>query len=119
MAKTQFDNFIAAFRLRSGGCVRDCRCGLIYFHDDEYDWDWEDGELEKLQENSAAFGRGHSISEIDVGGITYCLECDCWHQAARDYMKFFHNYKHQIAEYFKLEKNRKQAIARMQPLLET
>lgn len=116
----QLENFEKAFTLSSAGCRETCRCGMTYF-DDSFNsgWDWEDGELESLRKSDTAFARDYGIQRIAVGGLTYASDCDCWHQTAAQYIRFFNNYKEEIAEFYKLEKERLLSEADAIPVIET
>ncbi len=48
MNREKLDNFERAFHAGTSGCTRACNCGRV-FYDVENSYDWEDGELERLE----------------------------------------------------------------------
>lgn len=94
----EFEN---AFSSGSGGCVRDCICGIVHF--DYYNsWDWEDEELEALQEKAAKdpekyIGHNYSISTYIVSGREIVMGCPC--NFGGPYEEFILEHAAQIAAY--------------------
>ena len=93
--------FSDSFDSRCAGCIRTCECGITYF--DEYNvWDWEEGELEKLQQKAKDdpehyIGHNYSIGTIEIDGIEIVYGCTC--NLARKYEDFILEHAGQIAEY--------------------
>lgn len=114
--KDQLENFERAFTSSMAGCVRTCECGRI-FYDGANSYDWEEGELEKLEKNKKATCVEYSVGTIVLDGNEYCMDCDCWHKRAGAIIKFMDRYDHQIAEWLTLEKKRKQRIADNSPVV--
>lgn len=72
--------FEIAFASGSGGCVRDCECGITYF-DGSQGWTWEDGELEELR--AKAVEKPGQYKELDgtvstmfIDGKEYVIGCE-------------------------------------------
>lgn len=93
--------FFDSFDSQCSGCVRVCECGITHF--DEYNIpDWEDGELEKMQQkarNDPKHYVGHdcAVSTTEINGIEIVYGCTC--DLARKYESFILNYAKQIAGY--------------------
>ena len=80
--KEKIEIFEEAFRDKGfTGSRRDCACGNI-FYNSEGGWDWEDGELEGLDQNIKATDVDYSVGTITFEGKEYCLDCTCWHKRA-------------------------------------
>jgi hypothetical protein len=103
---SDLDNFERSFRGGSSGCLRQCNCGVVYY-DVVNSYDWEEGELERLQKDPTAKPLEHSCGDIVFEGRSYVDGCDCWHNRAVTIMTFLDSHQGKIAEYFKLEKARK------------
>lgn len=93
--------FSNVFDSSCGGCIRTCECGITYF--DGYNiYDWEEGELEKLQQKAKEdpelyVERGCSIGTLEIGGSQIVYGCSC--DLARKYENFILNHAEQLAEY--------------------
>jgi len=74
--------FERAFHTSSAGCVRTCKCGRVFYNPDNT-WDWEEGELERLEADPNAEPRDWSIGTLILDGEEYCCDCDCWRDRAR------------------------------------
>jgi len=100
-------SFEDAFRAGGGGCLRECRCGRV-FYDTANSWDWNEGELDALDANENATGCSFAIGEILIGGTSYADACDCWHAVASRYVEFFDENAERIAAYYNAERERLQ-----------
>jgi hypothetical protein len=109
-------NFERAFSGGTAGCVRRCECGKQYY-DGVQSYDWEEGELEKLQADPKARHLEYAPGDVVFEGCSYVDACDCWHKRADKIMGFLDAHAHQIAEYLTLEKKRKQSIADDAPVV--
>jgi hypothetical protein len=83
-----------------GSCVHECFCGVYHF--DEYNtWDWEDGELEALQEKAKTdkkyMPHGQGIGWIEINGCDFVYGCSC--DNATKYENFLRNEAERIAEF--------------------
>lgn len=93
--------FSDVFNSKCGGCLRTCECGITYF--DTYNvWDWEDGELEDLQQKAKEdpehyTGIDCAVGTMSIGGIEIVYGCSC--DLAQKYEDFILNHAEQIAEY--------------------
>lgn len=114
--KDQRENFERAFSSHTSGCVRTCDCGRT-FYDCENSYDWDKGELEKLQKDKKATPVEYSVGTLILDGKELCMDCDCWHERAGHIMAFMDRYDHQIAEWLTLEKKRKQRMADASPVV--
>ncbi len=108
---TPRENFESAFSTHLGSIVQDCNCGRTFYRDDENEG-WEEGELERLHTNPKATPLCYSIGSLSLEGREYVLDCDCWHKRVDSVMAFLDNHSYQIAEWFKLERERKTQIAK-------
>ena len=88
--------FVDLLFCRSGGCVYTCLCGCRYFGGD---YDFEEGELEKLRADPEAteIQDGPTVWHMPQG--CYVDECPCGRLQA--YERFIWDYRERIAEYLK------------------
>lgn len=105
MKEPKLENFIEAFHSHSGGSVRECNCGRV-FYNSSGGWDWENGELEKLQASKTATDLEWSVSTVVFEGKECVIDCDCWEKRAEQIMRFLDGHAVQICDYFKAEKRR-------------
>lgn len=108
-------NFEVAFG-GTGGSVRICECGKTFYNSDG-GWDWEDGELERLEKNDA-IDLDHAVGDLFFNGTMYVDACDCWHAKAERLMGWIDDNAHRIAHYLNSEKKREQAEADSMPVVE-
>lgn len=104
-------NYEAAFDSHSAGCQERCKCGRV-FYDTANSWDWDDGEYEALVSDATATGVAYSVERVHVNGDLYAKDCDCWHPIALKVISFLDANDSSIAEFFKLEKARKEELAK-------
>ncbi len=107
-------NFVDAFDDSTGGCVRDCACGRVFYNPDDT-WSWEAGELEKLRADAKATPLDYSVSTFTFEGTAYVIDCDCWHDRALRVIAWLQNNDQAIAAFLNAEKKRKQAEADRAP----
>ena len=69
-----------AFRSGIGHSRFECNCGNVFYNSNG-SWDWEEGELEELN-NSDATDLDYTVSTVILEGIEYCMDCICWHKKA-------------------------------------
>jgi len=78
-----------------------CECGITRF--DSYNiWDWEEGELKKLQQKAKDDPNHYvetdcAIGTIEIGNQEIVYGCTC--DIARKYENFILNHARQLAEY--------------------
>jgi hypothetical protein len=94
--------FLKIFDSHTGGCVRECSCGITHFDISDNVWDWEDGELERLKEKASLFPESYievdgSVSTMSVGGEEIVEGCKC--KKASKYESFIRDNAVQIKEY--------------------
>ncbi len=111
---TDIELFERSFASGSGGCRRTCNCGRE-FYDDFNPYDWEEGELEALRKDPKATCLDWSVSDLDFAGKSYVMDCDCWHNSAKQIMHFLDKHGDKIANYFANKKAQKQAEANAVP----
>lgn len=99
---TSFEN---AFDTHCGSSRATCACGRRFYNNDG-GWDWEEGELEKLEADSTATNLEWSIGYVEFEGVTFVVDCECWKKRAQKIMEFLDGHRREICEYFKLEKQR-------------
>lgn len=113
----KFDNFTVAFDTHTGSCSAQCACGKQFYNSDGA-WDFEEGELDKLQNDSDATDLLYSVSFVQFEGSLYVFDCTCWRDRAKRIMEFIDGHAFQIIEYLKLEKTRKAKEAEESPVLD-
>lgn len=111
-----FENFEKAFDVGVGACSRMCECGRKFYNPDPT-WDFEEGELEELENDPTATALDYSIGIISFEGSEYALDCNCWHERAKQIISFINNHAYKIADYLTLEKKRKTQEAKMAPIV--
>ncbi len=111
------DNFEKAFTSSIGSCRATCVCGKEYYNGDD-GWDFEDGELEKLDADPEATPLNYSVSYVCFEGRQFVADCECWKVRANLVMNFIDGHAHEIAEYLSLEKKRKQLEAKDAPVVD-
>ena len=101
MASELFEDI---FHSGTSGCVRTCHCGRTYFNWEDTTVDWEDGELEELQEKAEEnpdmfIGVDYSVPtlSISIDGHEIVMGCKC--DSADKYENFINQYDKQIARY--------------------
>lgn len=114
----KLENFENAFDARHAGCVRECQCGVTFF-DGVNSYDWEPGELERLEADLKAIRLSYSVGMVAFEGKQFCSDCECWHKRAAMIIGFIDGHAHEIADYLTLEKKRKQADADNSPEVES
>lgn len=93
--------FSDVFDSKYGGCIRTCECGITHF--DTYNiYDWEEGELEELQQKAKDDPEHYveidcAVGTIEIGGIEIVYGCTC--NLAKKYEDFILNYAEQLAKY--------------------
>lgn len=92
---------------------RTCQCGKTYFDDYNSGYGWDEDELKNLRENHIAVD--HSVGWVSFEGREYVNVCDCWHKRAMQIMNFLDGHAREICDYFKREKESKQAAANISP----
>lgn len=117
MSNTQLENFGVAFSMGIGSSRATCACGREFFNSNG-DWSFEDNELNKLIADLNATDLDYSVGYIYFAGKVYVVDCDCWQKTAEQVMAFITGYSHQIAEFLKLEKQRKLNEANRMPEVE-
>ena len=113
----KLESFTDAFDENTGSCRRTCACGREFF-DGYNNYDWCEGEIEKLREDPNATELGHSVGAIDLEGRSYMLDCECWHERAKRIINWLDANAEQVAAYLTLEKKRKLDEANNSPVVE-
>lgn len=107
-------NFDEAFSTRISSCTEICDCGVTYY-DSYNDYDWEDGELERLIEDETSVPVDHSVGSLYFFGKTYVSVCECWKEESKKIIRFIENYSQEIADFLHLEKQRANEEAAAMP----
>lgn len=102
------ESFKEAFHAGTGSCRRECACGIQFYNSDG-GWNWEEGELERLEADKTSRDLDCTIAEVEFFDIEYVYQCDCWYEKAKQFMEVVDNHAHGIAQYLTLEKLRMQA----------
>lgn len=111
------ETFERAFTSHCAGCLRQCECGR-QFYDADNIYSWEEGELEKLLADPKAVALEYAVETMSLEGREYVLDCSCWHERAKHIKGFIDSHARSIAEYLKLEKERKQRLADESPTVD-
>lgn len=111
------ESFKIAFRDGLGGNKVTCHCGKVCYNPDEY-WDWDDGELESLNLDESAKALDYTAEYISFEGLTYAIDCDCWHSRAEHIMRFLDGHRSKVASYFSEERKRLVADGESFPVIE-
>ena len=95
--------FFDAFSTGSSTSRGFCACGKEHF-DFENSWDWEEGELEELQErgekkDDGVMGHDHSVSYVNIMGNEIVFGCDC--EIAQKYEAFINRHMTSIVKYIR------------------
>jgi hypothetical protein len=93
--------FSDIFDSNCGGYLRICECGITYF-DTHNIWDWEDGELEALEQKASDdpehyVGMDCAIGTMSIDGREIVYGCTC--KLAQRYEEFILDHAEQIAQY--------------------
>lgn len=113
----KLESFERAFDLHMGTCRMTCACGKEYWDAANGGYDWEDGEVERLENDPNAVALNYSVGAVCFEGNDYVVDCPCWHKRAKQIMRFIDGHSSAIAEYLTNEKKRKQAIADRSPVV--
>lgn len=103
--------FEDAFHDGVSGCVRTCACGRTCY-DTANSYDWEEGELEKLQQDKNAVPLDYACSTMTIDGREYVMGCPC--NGARKYEDWLRHYAEKIAAF--LVKVREERLAHAEAL---
>jgi hypothetical protein len=110
-------SFEKSFSDGIGSSRATCNCGKEYYNFDR-GWSWEEGELEELESDPNAQGLEWSIGYVTFEGTTYVVDCNCWHERAKQIMNFIDNHSRKIAAYLKEERERKQTELNNLPVID-
>ena len=108
------ESFERAFGSGCSGCCGTCACGRTFYNPDDT-WDWEEGELERLQASSNATPLSYGVGHVEFEGTSYCWDCDCWRKRAAQIVGFLLGHQFQIAEFLKAERDRLMREAKAAP----
>jgi len=111
-------SFEKGFSSRSAGAVRECKCGRVFYNPGG-NWDFEDGEIERLAKDPNATALEWAVESIILENIEYALDCDCWRERAIKVINWLLAHDDSIAEFLSLERERKQAEASRAPVVRT
>jgi hypothetical protein len=111
----RLETFREAFSPPLGSCRATCHCGHEFWN--EAGWDFEEGEVEKLKADRKATELAYAVSYVEFEGRTYVGDCTCWHVRALRIVNFLESHGHSIAEWFRREKDRRQAQATAFPTI--
>lgn len=104
------DNFDRAFsNMRTNHCK--CECGKVYWDCHNTGYDWQEGEVEKLEADPNAKAVEYAIDVIDIDGRWYANACDCWKPRASRIIGWLECNREAVATFLRYEKERKVAEA--------
>ncbi len=116
-----FESFERGFDPGVSGCRAMCECGRVFWDSYNRGYDWEDGEIENLERLTAegkATALDYGVGYVSFEGRQFVNGCTCWHERARRVIAFLTNHDSEIAEFLKLERERKMAAALRSPTVE-
>lgn len=116
-AQGAFDSFERAFRGGVGGFRRRCECGVEYWDAHNVGYDWDEGEIEALQNDPKAKALDYAVGVVEFEGHLYVDGCTCWHKRAKRVIAFLEEHAEAIAQFLSLEKRRKQIEADRSPVV--
>jgi hypothetical protein len=103
--RTRFER---AFSSGGAGLSRQCECGRIFYNSDG-GWDWERGELERLQANPKATDLPWAVGTVSIYGGEYVPDCDCWIEHAARIVAWLRTYRVEVADFYEAELAAKRA----------
>lgn len=110
--------FVLAFSSHVSGSVRDCACGRTFYNPDTRSWDWEDGELDDLNNDATATPVDWSVGTIFLEGQEFVTDCDCWRKRAARIVRWMQTHDHAIAEWLRIQKRMHEETAQRSPVVE-
>lgn len=113
---TTAENFKEAFSDGCGSIRGRCACGVEYYNPSDHGFD--PGEYEALICNDNAHETDGTVSFITFEGRTYVVQCGCWKKRAERLAEFIDSHAFKIAAYLRLEKRRKEEVARQSPTVD-
>lgn len=116
--KDKLDNFEEAFSSHSAGARRTCNCGRVFIDNYNGGWDWAEGELEMLLADDSVTKLNHSAGSVDIDGVEFSMDCDCWHAKAEKIVNWLDENAVAVASYLNLERKRKMYVASQAPEVE-
>jgi hypothetical protein len=102
-----FDSFASAFRDRVASCRATCACGREFF-DPDGSWDFEDGEIEKLDAVKAT-RLTYAPGYLTILDTVYVDACDCWHKIAIRVGAFLLEDIEKVGAFYRAERERRRA----------
>jgi hypothetical protein len=111
------DLFEDSFSTHCNGCVRACECGKIYFNPGG-GWEWEKGELERLEKNPNATALDYAPGGVEFEGHEFCNACTCWHERAKKIISFVCRHDIQLAHFLNERRTRALAKANTVPVVQ-
>lgn len=113
---SEFDRelFERAFSAHASSCRRTCKCGKE-FYDAANSYSWEDGELERLEEDPKATSLPYAVSIICFEGADYVADCDCWVERAKKIAAWLEAHDVQVATWLNTRKGVAWARAEQMP----
>jgi hypothetical protein len=115
--KGQMENLERAFSSGCAGCRGQCACGKVFYNPGG-NWDWSEGELEALDQDPEATAVDYSVGGVVIDGVDYVNACMCWVPKAKKIIAWLDHHRHEIVEWYNLEKKRKLAEAKEAPVVE-
>lgn len=83
-----------------------CDCGKVYWDAHNSGYDWQEGEVEKLQADPNVHACGHAIGIIDIDGRQYADACNCWHPLASRIIRWLEANRDEVVAFLRMEKQR-------------
>lgn len=97
---SKIDNFERAFRVPVSSCRGECHCGKV-FYTSCGGWDFEEGEIERLEEIGATDVE-YAIGYVRLEGKEYVDSCDCRNERVDTILNFIDSHAYQIADYLNI-----------------
>lgn len=99
------ETFERGFSTLSAGCRRTCVCGREFYNPGG-GWDFEDGELEELENDPKATALEWAAGAIYLEGGEYAMDCDCWRERASIVVAWIKRHDREIASFLTEEKKK-------------
>lgn len=101
LSKEELSRFEDAFSTHTGNTIRECACGVTYYHPEGEGW--ETGEIQRLEKDLSAVAVNYSIRGVFIRGNEYADACSCWHPLAASVIEFIEEHQKEIASWFRLK----------------
>lgn len=106
MSEDDREQFEIAFSVHRTSQIGECECGRIFWDGYNTGYDWHEGQEAELEANPKATRVQWGVEYVEIMGIEYCQDCDCWLSKAERVVNWLRDNQKSIGEWFKLERKR-------------